>query len=159
MYLLRPSAAHTATIRPNEREMVTEPVDVGDQFDYDPPEVIWRPILTEGEVTGYKVDPPFEEWDNGDNLITLRHYAALIEHRTGMKVRVAPNGHQSAARTQLQEIGAEIISRDEGQLFDVLTGHATGGPAPYEVTWSWLSGFECGHNEILWSVSKKKEEK
>jgi len=123
--------------------VVTEPVDVGDKFDYDPPEVIWRPILIDGEVTGYKVDPPFSwEWDH---LTTLRHYAALIGHRTGMKVRVSPSDPHLIITTEYD---------DEPETYDVLTGHATGGPAPYEVTWAWLSGFETGHNELLWKAGR-----
>ena len=115
---------------------MTEPTDVGDMFDYQVPEVIWRPNYSPetGELVGYVVDPPFsEDWDH---LISLRHYAALIEHRTSLEVRVA-------------QVGGE----DEPE-YHVLTGHATGGPAPYEVTWSWLSGFELVVQELLWKASK-----
>lgn len=115
-----------------------EPVDVGDKFDYEVPEVIWRPIKNgDDEVIGFKVDPPFD-WA-GDNLATLRHYAALIEHRTSLKVRV------------VQEDGEDEL------VYHVLTGHATGGPATYEVTWAWLSGFEGGHNELLWKAGKESQ--
>jgi hypothetical protein len=117
---------------------MTEPVEVGDifdVFDYEVPEVIWRPINSDdGEVAGYKVDPPFD-WA-ADNLVTLRHYAALIEHRTGLKLRVG----QSDGEDEL--------------VYHVLAGHVTGGPAPYEVTWAWLSGFESGIQELLWRAAK-----
>jgi hypothetical protein len=102
-------------------------------FEYEVPEVIWRPILVDGNATGYKVDPPFDwEWDA---LTTLRHFAALIEHRTGMKVRVSPTA-------------------EDGECYEVLTDHVTGGPASYEVMWAWMSGFESGHNSLLWKAAK-----
>jgi hypothetical protein len=123
--------------------MSDEPVDVGEMFEYEVPEVIWRPVLNESnEVTGYKVDPEFDPL-NWDQLTMLRHYAALIEHRTGMKVRVGPG---------------ETPEPPEGiqyeKVYHILTGHMTGGPAPYEVTWAWLSGFEGGVNELLWKASQ-----
>lgn len=116
-----------------------------DKFDYEVPAVSYEPILNdEGRVVGQQVQPPFElTWDH---LTTLRHFAALIEHRTGTKVRVSP--------AEWGEVQDEEDKKDE--LYDVLTAHTTGGPAVYEVTWAWLSGFETGIHELLWS-SKKKE--
>lgn len=136
-----------------------------DKFDYEVPDVSYEPITNDdGLVIGHQVHPPFAlTWDH---LTTLRHFAALIEHRTGTKIRVAPLIVKKTEAYPLSDVGeaSAIVDGAEGmgertveqELYDVLTAHTTGGPAVYEVTWAWLSGFETGIHELLWS-SKKKE--
>lgn len=96
------------------------------------------PILAgTGKPVGFRVDPPFGI--NWPPLRTLRHFAALIEHRTGHKVRVAP------------------VVKDVGPIeqYEVMTEHClTGEPAGFEVVYAWLSGFENGIHEVLWKASK-----
>lgn len=129
-----------------------------EKWQYEPPQVSYDPIYGEpeyktwptGEITstqkvvGFKVEPPFgTDWPH---LKTLQHFAALIECRTGHKVRVT-------------EADYKILDDDGNELeaFDVLTGHSTtGSPAPFEVTWAWLSGFENGIHECLWKASRVK---
>lgn len=117
-------------------------------WDYTPPSVTYDPITEDVNVTlntgetrqeiktvGYVVNPKFGiDWPH---LQTLRHFAALIEHRTGLRVRVAQN------------------DVEEQECFEVRTSHSTGGPAPYEVVYAWLSGFENGSHETLWAATKR----
>jgi hypothetical protein len=130
-----------------------------DPWDYDPPEVAWVPIMQEvhkqkptGEtyieekVIGYRVEPPFGlTWPP---LQTLRHYAALIEHRTGQKVRVIPNTVKEWLPFPDDDEPKDV------EHYEVRTDHVTGGPAPYDVTYSWLSGYENGIYALLWAASK-----
>lgn len=128
-------------------------------FDYDPPVITYTPIeediiktLPTGEdkveqiVVGYKADPPPPL--TGTNLEQLRYAAALIEVRTGHKVRVAPR----PAKVKISVDGEDNLV--DVEHYEVLTAHATGGPAPYEVTWAWLSGFHNGIEETLRKVTK-----
>jgi hypothetical protein len=113
----------------------TSPVD---PWGYEPPEVAYVPIVKDDKVVGYKVEPEFGlTWPH---IQTLRHFASLIEHRTGIKIRVI-----------------KVDDIEDCEAFEVLTGHSTGGPAPYEVTFAWLSGFENGIHEFLWGVKKEDE--
>lgn len=146
-------------------------------FDYDPPVITYTPIeediiktLPTGEdkveqiVVGYQADPPPPL--TGTNLEQLRYAAALIEVRTGHKVRVAPKTVQIKKTVVLDgrpgrdtspiidgEYGTTQVSHDV-EFYEVLTAHATGGPAAYEVTWAWLSGFHNGIEETLRKVTK-----
>jgi hypothetical protein len=111
-----------------------------DKWDYTPPEVEWLPVYEDDIVVDHRAEPPFgKDWPE---IQTLRHQAALVESRTGLKVRVALN---------------DIRADEDGipPLYDVLADHAIGGPAPYEVVWAWMSGFEVGINEYL----RKKNER
>jgi hypothetical protein len=134
----------------------SEDVVVVDPWGYEPPKVAWVPIKEEvhktkptGEtyieerVTGFHIDPPFGlTWPH---LRTLQHYAALIEHRTGMKVRVIQS-------TPGQEEG---FPDDIPATFEVRTEHVAGQAAPYEVTYAWMSGYENGIHAVLWTASSK----
>lgn len=116
-------------------------------FDYEPPAVAWVPILaSSGKPVGFRVDPPFGV--NWEHLRTLRHFAALIEHRTGHKVRVRERPVTSN----------EVLSRGvDPEQYEVLTEHATTGePAGFGVVYAWLSGFENGIHEVLWRASKRQ---
>lgn len=128
------------------------------KFDYEPPKVTWEPITgevdktlptgeirKESRVIGHRVEPPFG--DCWDHLTTLRHFAALIEHRTGLKVRVSPAEKPEADQ------------EPEPEAYDVLTEHSVGGPASFETIWSWLSGFENGVFEVHWQQTSKTEPK
>ncbi len=89
----------------------------------------------------WEYDPPEAEEDIipfGQDLATLREVAALIERRTGLKMRVA--------QSETIEVGSE------DPLYEVMTDHCIGGPAPFEVTWGWLSGFENGCAEVSWKL-------
>lgn len=113
----------------------TDPVD---RWAYTPPTVSYDPIVEGGKIIGFKVNPPFGlTWPP---LKTLQHFAALIEHRTGAKVRVVRADND--------------LILDDGSLieaYEVTTGHVvTGSSASYEITYAWLSGFENGIHEILW---------
>lgn len=121
-----------------------------DPFDYDPPVVTYDPVTEEvtrtrptGEqyneeiITGYVVNPPPDL--TAPNLEQLRHFAALIEHRTEHKVRVAP-----------KMVGDE-------EHYQVLTAHVVSGAAPYEITYAWLSGFDNGIHDQLWKEAKRKK--
>jgi hypothetical protein len=120
-------------------------------FDYDPPVVTWDEItrrvevedeetgkvVVENEVTGHKVNPPYD--DSWDEITKLRWFAALIGHRTGVQVRVA----QKVTHHPSAEIN-EGHSWDEINYL-VSTQHMESREAaPYNVTWSWLSGLEAG---------------
>lgn len=95
---------------------------------------------------GFRVDPPFGV--NWPPLRTLRHLAALIEHRTGHKVRVG-----SVVREQ-KRFDGDCLSRTEE--YEVMTEHClTNESAGFEVVYAWLSGFENGIHEFLWKASKK----
>jgi hypothetical protein len=125
-------------------------------FDYELPIKSYEPVFEEvtrtrptGEqynesvVVAYKfdADPPL----TGTNLEQLRYAAAKIEVRTGLKVRVAP-------RAAKIKIGVNDHGEDnlvDAEHYEVLTAHATGGPALYEVMWAWLSGFESGNAETM----------
>jgi hypothetical protein len=119
---------------------VEEKLKTVERWDYTPPEVSETPVYEGDVIVAYLPHPAFgHDWPS---LTTLRHQAALVELRTGLKVRVAPN----ESRTEYS---------NDPEFFDVLTGHAIGGPAPYEVVWSWMSGFEVGVNEYQRKVHDK----
>lgn len=125
-----------------------------DPWAYEPPVVSYDPIyeddvkvLPTGEhkaikkVVGYVVNPKFGvDWPE---VQTLQHFAALIEHRTGQKVRVI-----QATVGQEEGFPDDILA-----TFEVKTAHSIGGPAPYEVVYAWLSGFENGIHEVLWGAN------
>lgn len=125
-----------------------------DPWAYEPPVVTYDPIheddvkvLPTGEhqaikrVVGYVVNPKFGlDWPE---IRTLQHFAALIEHRTNQYVRVILAKDQPPDYDDLPE------------MFEVRTAHSLGGPAPYEVVYAWLSGFENGIHELLWEASNK----
>lgn len=134
-------ASHLSSVDLRDSDAEADSVN---PWDYEPPEVAYVPIEKDDQVVGYRVEPPFGvDWPP---LQTLRHFAALIEHRTGQKVRVAPSASQPPDYDDMPE------------LFDVMTGHSTGGPAPFEIMYSWLSGFENGIHELLWSTNAKPAE-
>jgi hypothetical protein len=126
-------------------------------FEYDLPVKSYDPVYMDaiktrptGEqypekvVVAYKfdADPPL----TGTNLEQLRYQAAKIEVRTGLKIRVAPRP------AKIKVFGASAPGVEEEvdvEHYEVLTAHATGGPAPYEVMWAWLSGFESGNAETM----------
>jgi hypothetical protein len=124
------------------------------KFDYDVPVVSYDPITNDdGLVIGQQVQPPFElTWDH---LTTLRHFAALIEHRTGTIIRVSP-ADPPPLEDDEPSVETENFAAKQDELYDVLTAHTTGGPAAYEVTWAWMSGYETGIHELVWS-SKESE--
>jgi hypothetical protein len=113
-----------------------------DGFDYEPPKVTWEPItkkveredddgriVVDQETVGHKVEPPWnnEEWDE---LTKLRWFAALIEYRTGVGVRVARDPDWSEGSYPSYNIALPHMESTT--------------PAPYPVVWGWLSGFEAG---------------
>lgn len=123
--------------------------DHGDResFDYEVPTVVWTDVtrtterededghlVVDEETVGHKVEPPFDEgWDE---LTKLRWFAALIGNRTGVQVRVAEK------TTQQNDLDGSEWDVEE---FLVSTQHLEStSPAPYEVTWAWLSGLEAG---------------
>jgi hypothetical protein len=121
---------------------VAEEEDLLAKFDYEPPQVTYDPIVEDGKTVGFQVNPPFDpDWDH---LVTLQHFAALIEHRTGHKIRVAKNDRKEGEFAYLND------------LYDVLTDHATGGPVEFDIAWAWMSGFENGIHEILWATKEKR---
>lgn len=104
------------------------------------------PILSSGgKPVGFRVEPPFGV--NWNHLRTLRHFAALIEHRTSHIVRVGPH----------KVTTGEVLSEgQEPEQFEVMTEHCiTSEPAGFGVVYAWLSGFENGIHEYLWKASKK----
>ena len=105
----------------------------------------WEPILaSSGKPVGFRVDPPFGV--NWPHLRTLRHFAALVEHRTGHKVRVGAVSREVRTDDDLYSV----------EEYQVLTEHsATAEPAGFEVVYAWLSGFENGAHEVLWRLSKE----
>ncbi len=116
-------------------------IDVADKWDYTPPTVTLKPVEEDGVVVAQLPDPPFgHDWPP---LQTLQHLAALIEGQTGQRVRVT--SHEPTYEGQ-------DVNTDE---FDVLTTHWLGGPAPFEVTYAWLSGFQAGVGEKTSHDDKK----
>lgn len=137
-----------AGMRDGDAEVVVDPWDyVPPQVTYDPIEEFVTTVLPTGEhksekkVVGYAVNPKFgADWEE---IQTLQHFAALIEHRTGHKIRVIKSVHQSPDYDDLPE------------LFEVKTAHCIGGPAPYEVAYAWMSGYENGIHSVLWKASNQ----
>jgi hypothetical protein len=136
-----------------------------DPWDYTPPKVSYDPIREGDKVVGYVVNPKFEpDWPH---LKTLQHFAALIEHRTGQRVRVIAtttstpyeevldgrDGRESSMQIDGEHATSVRYRREE--WYKVQTSYCTDGPAPYEVVYAWLSGFENGCHAIFWSVNKK----
>lgn len=113
--------------------------DNAETFDYTPPVVTWEPItkrveredeetgkiVVDQEVTGHRVEPAYDE--NWDEITKLRWFAALIGHRTGVQARVRQ------------------LDGEDALAYQVSTKHMESRePAPYDITWSWLSGLEAG---------------
>lgn len=96
------------------------------KWDYEPPKVSWEPTVVDGRVTGYHIEPKFGlTWPH---IQTLQHRAALIEHRTGIRLRVVTSDH------------------DE-ELFEIGTPHGVIGSEPYRGVSLWLTAFEEGVRE------------
>jgi hypothetical protein len=122
-------------------------------FDYEVPVVTWDEvtkrverendegqIVVENDVTGHRVNPPYDE--SWDEITKLRWFAALIGHRTGVQVRVAQ-------RTKVKEVDSNTgpgTDRFFTFTYQISTQRMeyTDTPAPYDVTWAWLSGLEAG---------------
>lgn len=96
------------------------------KWGYEPPVVTWEPTMADGVVTGYAAQPPFGlEWPS---IRSLQHYAALVEHRTGVTLRV-------------------VVRDDEHEDFEIMTPHSVTGNYTYLEAMNWMRAYEVGFNE------------
>lgn len=109
-------------------------------WDYEQIPVVMRLTTNdEGVVVGSHPDPPFQPAFT--HLQMLRHHAALVTSKTGIRVRVCES---------IYSINSEL----KEDYFDFMTPHATSGPHAYLHALGWLNAFEDGIREARWVDSQ-----
>jgi hypothetical protein len=124
-------------------------VQYRNRFDYEVPQVSWQQVTEKGIVVAELASPLLPV--TASHLEVLRYHAALIEHRTGLRLRVAP-AEPPTAPADTNTLAVPID--DPQDQYEVAVAHATGGPASFELTYAWMSGFLTGVFEVQWKASE-----
>lgn len=91
-------------------------------------------MVQDGNLT--TPEPPLD--DDWSDLDKLRWHAGIVQHRTGLRIRVSTGGYR-------ERIGDEWV--EIPGMYGLQIGRRSLSARPYQRAWDYLNGVEIGYEE------------